>query len=491
MSGSISLPYYSLSNRTFGVFADIDGSKANTSLFQQRSIVIGQMLPPGPAMAGVPVLITSLVQAAGLFGLASMLYAMVKQAKGQDPFGELWALPLADPAGTAASGTTTLAGTATASGTLALYYGGWLVPVPVNVGDTAAVLAARWLAIAATMPELPVTSTAAGAVITHTARHVGVLGNDLDLRQNYLGAPGGEYAVAGITVAFTPMAGGSGVPSGLAAALAALNEKTFDFFGLPYTDTASLNAMDAFLSEVSGRWCWQQMLFGAYFTAARGTPGVLQPFGTARNGKFGTCLGVFDTPDPIWLVAADYMANCAVSLRADPNQPLQNIALGFKPPPFASRFNRSIRNTMLYSGISTFTVVSGVVILERACTFYQVNNAGAPDNSFLDVETIYGLAYLLRRWQNRMITLFPRKKLVQDGTTIPPGSNLVSPSTIKFATISWYREECDAGNAQDPDGFARTVISQNAGNGLDKELLPFVLVNQLREIAALAQFSKP
>ena len=299
---------------------------------------------------------------------------------------------------------------------------------------------------------------------------------------------------AGLTApTIVAMAGGTGVPATLSTTLAVLGEETYDFIGHPYTDTASLNAFDSFLNVATGRWSWQQMLFGGYFTAVRGSVGTLATFGTARDGQFGTGLMVLPgEPDPVWIHAADYCAVCATSLRADPNLPLQNIVLGTKAPPIGARVTRSLRNTLLYDGISTKTQNNaGQNILERACTFYQTNAAGAPDNAFLDVETIFGLALLIRGWQDRMLTLFPRKKLVIDGTPIPAGSNLVSPSTIKFATISWYQEECDAGNAQDPDGFASKIIAQNAGNGLVKELLPYVLVNQLRAIGALAQFTKP
>ena len=497
MSGNISLPYYPSTNRTFGFFADIDGSQANTALFQQRALIIGQMLSGGTAAAGTAYLVESLLQVAQLTGLGSMIYEMVKQYRSQDSFGELWILPLADPTGTPATGTRTLAGTATAAGTLSDYFGGELVTTPVAVGDTAAALATRRLALmgASLSPDLPVTATVAGAVTTVTAKHVGLLGNDIDLRSDYLGAPGGENPVAGITETIVAMSGGAGSPATLSTVLAALGDQTFDFIACPYTDTASLGALDAFLSESngSGRWSWQEMLFGGYFTASRGSAGTLATFGTARNGKFGSCLMVLpDEPDPVWIHAADYCANAAVSLRADPGVPLQNIVLGTKCPASRIGLSRSLRNTLLYDGISTKTVNHAAQnVLERAVTFYQTNAAGAPDNSFLDVETIYGLAYLIRSWQDRMLTLFPRKKLVMDGTSIPAGSSLVSPSTIKFATISWYSEQCDNGYAQDLAGFKAAITAQNAGNGLVKELLPFILVNQLRQIAALAQFTKP
>jgi phage tail sheath gpL-like len=181
-----------------------------------------------------------------------------------------------------------------------------------------------------------------------------------------------------------------------------------------------------------------------------------------------------------------------VSLRNDPNTPLQNIVLNFRAPPFTSSFVRSVRNTMLYDGISTYTVNrAGQVVLERAVTMYQINTAGAPDTSYLDVETMYGTMLLIRAWQAEMERLFPRAKLFQDGNAIPAGSNVTTAAQIRLSTIAWYRNEAAAGNAQDPDIFAAAVIAQNAGNGLVSELLPFLLPQQLRQIAAVVQFTKP
>jgi phage tail sheath gpL-like len=234
------------------------------------------------------------------------------------------------------------------------------------------------------------------------------------------------------------------------------------------------------------------MLYGGYFCAIRGTQGTLASTGLARNGANGTALGFYDGPDPAWAWAADYAGACAVSLRADPGVPLQYLTLNVKAPPLPSRFIRSARNTLLYDGISTFRVnAASQVELERAINFYQTNAAGAADNSFLDVETNYGLMFLIRDMQNFLLTQFPRKKLVADGTRIPPGSSMVSPTTVKTAVIARYRRQCLDGYAQQPDTFAANIVAVDAGNGALQLLLPFVLVNQLRQIPMLVQFTKP
>ena len=492
---TITFPYYPASNRTYGVFADVDGSRANTALFQQRALLLGDMLATGAtAQPNVPLLVESLQQAGRLWGAGSVLYQMIERHMAVDSFGELWAIGLQPAAATAASGQVALTvpgGAAAVTGVLQLLVGGRPYPTTVLLAEAAPAVAARLASVINADANRPVDATANMGSVSLTARSPGLLGNDIDVRVALPNAGLGTTAPAPVNVTVTALSGGAGVPA-LEAALANCGDVAFDFITTPYTDPAVLNALDAFLGFQAGRWSWQSMLYGTYFAAARGTPGQLAALGQSRNSPFGSILGVYDTPDPVWIVAADYAAHCGVSLRSDPNTPLQNIILGFQAPPVRSGFLRSLRNTLLYDGISTYVVNrAGQVVLERAITTYQLNTAGVPDNSYLDVETMHGTTRLIRDWQQEMLRLYPRSKLLEDGNAIPAGSNATTAQQIRVATIAWYRAECDEGRAQDPDAFAAAVIAQNAGNGLVKALLPFLLPNQLRQIAGLVQFTKP
>ena len=505
MSG-INFKIYQTTNRAPGVFAEVDPSLANTGQVNQRTLLIGQMLPAGTYTAGVPVIATGLGDVKAGCGAGSQLALMYQQYRAGDSFGEVWLLPLADAGSSvAAAETITLTGPATAAATLFLY-AGYSPAVPtgrvtclVNVADAATAIATNLAAAINAVPDLPVTATVAGAVITVTARNKGLAGNGIDLRMNYLGALGGETTPAGVTLTFSnPVANGSLLLGGttnptLTTALTNIaGDQTFDFIVCPYTDSASLTAMDLFLNDTVGRWSWVQEIFGGYFTAYRGTLSAQVTFGTSRNGQHGSAFGLFDTPTPDFLCAADYAAQDAVSLRADPALPLQTLALNVAAEPLASRFNISQRNTLLYSGISTHKVSdAGVVSIDRAITLYQVNAAGAPDNSYLDVETMYTLQFVIRDMRIYLQTLFARVKLVADGTRIGAGSNMATSQTVVGAAVARYRLQAKAGLVQNPDIFAQQAIGQNAGNGLVKLLLPYQLANQLRQIAMLVQFTKP
>ena len=105
-----------------GVFIETDPSKASRSDDPGRILVVGQMLAGGTAAAGIPVPVTSVADAKAQFGVGSMLASMIDAVRLADPFGLLWALPLADAGGAvAASGTITVTAAPTAPGVIPLY----------------------------------------------------------------------------------------------------------------------------------------------------------------------------------------------------------------------------------------------------------------------------------------------------------------------------------------------------------------------------------
>jgi phage tail sheath gpL-like len=205
-------------------------------------------------------------------------------------------------------------------------------------------------------------------------------------------------------------------------------------------------------------------------------------------------MGIYDSPAPAWIWAAEIAAASMVSLRNDPGRPLQTLALQgplIKAPPLASRFNLSVRNSLLYKGISTFTVDrDGTVRIENLITTYQTNAGGQPDNSYLQVETPFTLMFVLRFLRNRITSRYGRVKLARNGTNFAPGSAIVTPNIIKADLIAAYRELEFLGMVQDAEGFAAALIVEiNAANPSRLDVLyPANLVGGLRIFALLAQF---
>ncbi|MDE1901519.1 MAG: phage tail sheath subtilisin-like domain-containing protein [Alphaproteobacteria bacterium] len=484
-------------------YAELDNSQANTASVNQRALIIGQITSAGIAAANVPLISQGASDAKTQGGPGSMLALMTDVYRDADNYGEVWYLPLADDgAAVAATGSITFAGTATANGTLALYIAAYMtttgvkgqINTAVTTGMTAAEIATAVAAAINANTDLPVTAAVDGsntAKVDITAKNAGLAGNDIDIRFNYYGAPGGEALPAGIAPTITAMSGGTTNPS-LTTALSNLSDMLLDFIAFPYTDTASLDAIKGFLGDTSGRWAWSSQIYGGAFGATRGTLGTLTTFGTARNDQHASIMGFDDSPTPNWLWAANITAAAAQSLRADPALPLQTLVLGsVLAPPVASRFPLTSRNTLLYDGISTFSVADdGTVAIENLITTYQTNSFGQPDNSYLQVETLYTLMAVLRFLKTRITSKYARVKLVDNGTRLPPGANAVSPNMIRSDQIAAYTEMINLGWVENLDGFkAGLIVERDAQNpSRVNELFDPYLMGGLRIFALLAQF---
>ncbi|MFC7611704.1 phage tail sheath subtilisin-like domain-containing protein [Teichococcus aestuarii] len=263
-------------------FAELDNSQGNTGSEAQRTLVIGQMTAAGTLPAGLPVIDQGAEWRRGAAGAGSELARMAAAYRRRDSFGELHLLPLADAgAGVAATGSVAFTTAATAAGTLNLYVGGERVQMLVVPSQTPAQLATALAAAITAQPDLPVTAAAATSTVTLTAKNKGLNGNQLPLMLNYRGAAGGEATPAGLGVTLTQMTGGTTNPA-LDAALANLGDRTFDFIVCPFTDSASLASIRAFLAA---RWAWDRMLYGHAFAATAGTLGDATTFGRRRTTR--------------------------------------------------------------------------------------------------------------------------------------------------------------------------------------------------------------
>lgn len=473
-------------------YAEVDNSQANSGAQTQRTLIIGQVTATGNGVVNVPVLGQGVSDAQAKGGLGSMLALMTAAYKSSDSFGEVWFLPLADAEGSvAASGSLLVAGAPSGTGVISLYIAGQLLSFPVATAEPAEDIAVGLAALVNSSSNLPVTAEATGATVKFTAKNKGATGNDIDLRVNYLGTAGGEVTPAGLTLTITAMAAGATNPV-LDAALASLGDEAFDFIVSPYTDTASLNALKNLLNDKTGRWSYASQIYGHVFAAQRGTLSTLATAGNARNHQHETIMGFYDSPSPAWVWAADVAGTAAVALRADPGRPMQTLTLStVLAPPAPSRFDLGERNTLLWDGISTFTVASdGTVAIENLITTYQENSFGAADDSYLQIETLFLLMYVLRSQRSLVTSKYSRVKLAADGTRFAPGSAIVTPKIIKADLIAQYGEMEYDGFVQDSKPFAKElIVEKNRTNPNRVDVLwPGTLINQLRIFALLAQF---
>jgi len=473
-------------------YAEVDNSQANTAQFLQRTLLIGQKTAAGSAPANVPIKVGGASEARTYAGPNSVLAQMASAYFANDPAGDVYLLPVDDPSGgVAATATLTFTSAATTNGSFVLYLAGTRYVLPVLTTQTTTQLAAALVALVNADPLCPVTASNVGAVVTLTSDNTGKVGNGHEVWVNYRGAPSGEVLPAGLAYTLSVFSGGTGVRPLATDAIPSLGNDAFDFIVLQYPDATNLDELKTLLSDVNGRWSYLQQLYGHVFCANSGTLGDNTTFGQARNNQHETVMAFAGGPSPVYHWAAAVAGAAAASLRNDPALPLQTVQvqglIGLKR---INQYTLTERNSLLYAGMSTFTVDDdGTVRLENVITTYQKNAFGAPDDSYLQIETLFTLAFVLRSLKAAITSKFARVKLAADGirTTDP---SVVTPSVIRGELIAKYRELEDLGLVQNGDAFkAALVVEKSKTNPNRVDVLwPGTLINQLRVFALLAQF---
>lgn len=370
------------------------------------------------------------------------------------------------------------------AGTLHLYVAGRHLPVNVLTTDTDATLAAR-IAIAVNADvHLPVGAGNVGGSVSLPAKWDGISGNDCDLRLNYYPD---EQTPNGVTVSFTPVSGGVGGPDMLAL-LAALGDEPFTAIVTPWTDSSTLATVENWLEE---RYGPMDPKPGHIWAADRSALAGLVNAGTNRNSQFSTILGTYGVPEPAYLWAASAAALCEYEATIDPARPLQQLELKRLAPALSQRMTRSERETLLNSGIATFTVsADGSVFTERMITTYQVNNLDAADVTWLDLETVNTVDAIRYAVRYRIASKFPRMKLADNGTQFAPGQPIVTPSVIRAELVSLFREMEAAGWVENFEQFKSDlqVVRSSSDRNRVNVIFPPDLVNQLRVVAGSIQF---
>jgi len=472
------------------VAAEFDASRAQQgpAVLTYRGLILGQKTSAGTATANTLHKVTSADQVATLAGRGSQLHRMAKKWFANNKSTEVYVGVLEDAgAGVAASGTLTVTGPATASGTLSIYIAGELVQVPVASGDAASAIATAIKDAITAATELPVTAAVNSAVVTVTARNKGANGNDIDIRLNY---QDGEATPAGVAVAIVAMASGSTPPT-LTTMLAAMGDTWFNVLAHPYTDATSLSAIEA---ELASRFGPMRMIDGVAFTGSKGSASTLGTMGDTRNSQHSCIVAqAGESPlTPPCEFAAAVAAVVSYYGAADPARPFQTLEVAdVRAPAEADLFTNTERNLLLFDGIATTRVgAGGVVQLERLITTYKTNAAGSTDTAYLDVTTMLTLMYARYSFRARMAAKYPRSKVANDGTRFGAGQAVVTPKIIKAEAVAWFRDLEELGLFENFDQFKRDlVVERNAQdpNRLDV-LLPPDLINQLIVTAVQIQF---
>lgn len=492
------------------------GNSAMAGLPNQVSLIIAQTT--ANASDAAPALVPNVGWAANKWGARSPITSMVERYFAADPNGQLWAMGVADNgAGTAATGSIVVTGTATAAGTINLYIAGRYVPVAVAVGDTATVVGVN---ISAAINnyfdssavfigqqrqgmkgvKLPLTSTAATGTVTLTAANKGTVGNQISVILNYLQWEGQQTTPAGLSVAITAMATGATDPvtSGFAINL---GNTQYDFIGHCWASATALTDFSNLMSFTAGRWSWAEQIYGGCWGArisADASGADATTFATsdyANDPHHVFFQAEASMPSPGWDIAATAMASAAASIRSDPALPLQTLNLpNLLAPNRHGEFPYPATvQALLAAGVALMSYnVDRACSIRRAVTTYTTDPYGTPDSSYRDTETLYSLMYVTRTIKGDCVTTYGRSKLADNSTNFGPRvSNIATPNKIKSTIVASYRKLCKAGVCENLPQFQKALKVQR--NSQDRSrvdvLLDPSLISGLRVLAILEIFN--
>tara|TARA_R110001606_G_scaffold173138_1_gene319375 strand:- start:6046 stop:7521 length:1476 start_codon:yes stop_codon:yes gene_type:complete len=478
--------------RVPGSYVEMDNTNATNGLATEAHVMmlIGQTTSAGTEGNEEVISVFSADQAATFFGVGSQLHLMCKSVFTNQNTMQVQAIGLADDGGaTPAQNTITLTGVPTAGGTLHLHIAGVYTSVGVLSTDTISTIATRIADEVTANTELPITASATLGVTTFVAKNGGTVGNDMPIILNWFGASSNHFTPDGLTVTIAQSVAGATDPD-VGDAIAVFSDTIINHIVCPYSDNTSLTAIK---DEMDRRWNPIIQLEGHAFTASKGTASALITIGGGHNNEHLTYWDSGQTnPTPSYVRLCALVGRAAPAIEIDPARPVQTLdikgCIGDKKDTQRTYIEAT---ALLNAGIATVKITrANEVLIERMITTYQTSQAGAPDISYLDANTVYTLTYLRQTLLNRIRIKFPRHKLANDGTRIPAGQAMVTPSVIAGEIIALAALWGELGLVEDLQVFAETLkVERNAmdPNRVDA-VLPTNLVNQFRVFAASLKF---
>jgi phage tail sheath gpL-like len=380
--------------QTFHAFTYQQGGRSLVPL-PQRLLMIGT--GKGTVAPGTIVPINDAIESDGFFAVGTPLALMCRKAietegfLGAGPF--LFACAVGEPAGGAArTQTFTFSGAAAVGSNGVFKIAGRVVTVPINVGDLPTAMAtALATAINTQRLTMPVTASAAGAVVTTTHNVKGGGGNDVIFEVNALPAGVGCLTAQGVA--------GTGVADETAALAAAAGP---DYDAIALENHASTDIALA-LAHVTVAWTpsekkWRWLVFGE-----PGSIGVGTTLAVSANDRGIAVINC----EQIKALPGEIAAAAGVGLlsKTRPNGNWDGLRLPLPPPDDAFAFTNTEVESALAAGLTPLTPVvdaqtriqtPGVVKIEKFVTTATTQN-GQPFEALRDIAVARTGAFVARQ----------------------------------------------------------------------------------------------
>lgn len=373
---------------------------AGLGAFSQKLLIVAQRLASGLTPALVATQVFSEAYAASLFGAGSVAHRMVLAAMAQDSNLAPWVVALDDaPASAAATGTITITGAATGSGSMVTYIAYTRVEVGILQGDTPTIVAARLAAAINAVASLPVTASAAAGVVTLTAKNKGTNGNGIAINC--------AVSAAGIAAAIVAMSGGATDPD-IQPALDLVFPGQFHVIAAWDASALALGKIKTYLDAVSGPI---EERPGRAFVGVTGAKNIATQV-TLATGVNHERVSVSYLPGS-WTLPYEIAAATAgqVASETDPARPYNGVVLvGVHAPDLSQRLGRTEQEALLAAGVTPLEVNSiGQVEIVRLLTT-RTTTAGVSDQGLLDTMSIAIMDYVRQEDIAMVKKKFPRAK---------------------------------------------------------------------------------
>ena len=448
------------------VQAELVKAVSTTGTIKQEftALIFGQKTAAGTAVANQVLDIFSPEEAQAKFGKTSMLAAAIGRYYDINKSVKLKVIALDDEgAGTAATSTLTLSGTATSAGTLAYYVNGRAYKVAVSVGDAAADVATLLTSKIAEFDDNQFTAADALAVLTATAVHKGTYGNTLKAIMNY---NVDDVTPAGLTAVIVDFASGAGDPDlETTGVIGILEENQFNLIAQPYEDNANLILIDTALTD---NFKATDMLDGFCLVGVNDTVTNLTTKTDIINTPFITVLdnnSVFATG---FEQASGMIALIGDIAQSDPSSGYLNKVLsGFLP--LAERI-RTERNVLAGGGVATVRTQGSTVIVDRTVTTLQKDDQSisiAVDET--DLRVFLTISYVRYTFVVRM-SQYQNYKVGNDDDNFGAGIRIITPNLYKQNLIINYEQLVTDAVCEDLQGFEDSVIVEKVGNRINSSM---------------------
>jgi len=374
-----------------GTFAEFDiTSKARGLVpLTQRVALLGTKLTAGTQAVLTPIQCFTEADGDNYFGKGSELALMVRAALAAAAFmgssPQIWAVAITDPGGAKATRTLTVTGPATAAGDVVFRVAGRTLRAPVANGATAIQVAAAIRDAILAKPEtLPVTAAVGSNpnehVVTATANHFGVNGNDIKVVMDSM--------PTGISIVVANGASGTGTYD-ITAALDVLVDKRYDAKAIANHTSTDVTDFKAHIDVVNDK---AAKLWTMCYLAETGTLSAGTTLSAASNYKDVVVVTAEGFPNLPGEIAATYATT--VESVSDPAHNFDGQELPLFVPAAADVPTNSEIETALAAGAAILSV-NGTNDRARIVRFVttKTTEASVAFENLLDGSNVRSLFY--------------------------------------------------------------------------------------------------